>query len=140
MPLRIRRTITVKAIVTEELKARLAAELQSALAQVEAESARLDALGRAAGASGRKTPGDTAQAAGAGAPNGEPAGAERAKRAAQRDHLLGRMRELAKLELGAEIVQGTLEGEADVRLGDEWARMFAAEVVLKDGRVVAIRE
>lgn len=132
MPLRIKRSITVKAIVTEELKARLAAELQSALAQVDAELGRLETVERRAAAQ----EGRPAQQGGA----SNQAGSDRAKRAAQREQLLERMRELAKVELGTEIVQGTIDGEAEVRLGDEWARIFAAEIVLRDGRVVAIRE
>ncbi len=130
MPLRVKRSITVKAIVTEELKAKLAGELQSALGQIEAELARLDAVERG---------GNAAERGGAATPAGGPS-PERAKRAAQREQLIDRMRELAKLELGTEIVQGTVEGEAEVRLGDDWARVFASEVVLRDGRVVAIRE
>lgn len=114
MPLRIRRTVTVKAVVTEELRGRLGAELQAALAGLEAELRRL-----------------------AGAGN-DPA--EQARRQQQKEQVLGRMKELARLELGSEIVQGTVEGEVEVRLGDEWPRLFSAEIVLRDGRVIALRE
>jgi hypothetical protein len=103
--------VTVKAVVTERLKEQLAADFQAALA-------RLD---------------------GAPAPD-ELGSAERSKRLQQREQLLARMKELAKLELGTEVVQGTVEGEIEVRTGDEWGRLSGAEIVLKDGRVVAIRE
>jgi len=121
MPLRIKRTITIKAVVTEELKSQLGAELQSALAGVEADLARLDAQIRRS-----EEPADVI--------------AERRRRQGQKEQLLSRLKDLARLELGSEITQGTLEGEAEVRLGDDWARLFAAEVVLRDGRVVALRE
>jgi hypothetical protein len=114
MPLTIRRQVTVKAVVTEELKEQLAAELQSALARLEAEIGQLEAQDGVAG--------------------------EIRKRRQQREQLVARMRELVRLEQGQEIVQGSVEGEVQVKAGDDWARLFAAEIVLKDGKVVAIRE
>jgi acyl-CoA reductase-like NAD-dependent aldehyde dehydrogenase len=116
MPLRIRRSIAVKAVVTEELLSQLGAELQSALAAIEAEIRRLDAAGA----------------------DRDPA--ERAKRLLQKEQALAKLRELARLEIGSEVTQGTVEGEVEVRLGDDWARLFASEIVLRDGRVVALRE
>lgn len=128
MPLRVKRTITVKAVVTDELKASLGAELQGALGQVEKELARLEAGPRRI---------LTAQAPAA--DQGEPA-AELRHRRQQKEGILARLRELAKLEPGAEIVQGTVKGDVEVRLGDDWERLFRTEIVLKDGKVVALRE
>jgi transcription elongation GreA/GreB family factor len=118
MPIAISRPVTVKAIVTPELKRQLAADLQSALARLDAEIGQLEAAGdRAASAA-----------------------ADINKRQQQREQIVARMRELARLEEGQEIVQGTVDGIAQVRPGDEWARLLSAEIVLKDGRVVAVRE
>lgn len=117
MPIEINRPVTVKAVVTPELRRQLAADLQSALARLDAEIAQLEAQD-----------------------SRTPAAAETRKRQQQREQLLGRMRELARLEEGQELVQGTVDGTVQVRPGDDWARLFSAEIVLKDGRVVAIRE
>lgn len=116
MPLSVTRTVTVKAVVTEELKRRLRAELQSALARLDAEIGQLADCER----------GDVP--------------AERSKRLQQKEQVLARLKGLARLEPGSEIVQATVEGQVEVKPGDDWQRLFAAEIVLRDGKVVAIRE
>lgn len=128
----IQRPVTVKARVTEALKKRLAAEFQESLRQAEAESAQLEAqLKRltepAEGGSERRAAVERLEA-------------ERQKRAEQKDRLLDNLKELARLELGAEITQGTVQGLVQVKAGDDWDRVFQAEIVVEDGRVVAIRE
>ncbi len=130
MPIAVNRSVTVKAVVTEELKRQLASDLQSALARLETELGHLDAQER------RESERDDRSTA----PAADALAGERRKRQQQRDQILARMRDLARLEEGQEIVQGTVEGEVQVRPGDDWARLFSAEIVVKDGKVVAIRE
>jgi len=121
MPLTIRRMVTVKAVVTEELKHRLGAELQSALARLDNELAQLEGQG-------------------AGVKPGDGEVPDRRRYLQQREQLLARLKELARLEPGSEIVEGTVEGQVEVRPGDEWQRLFSAEIVLRDGKVIAVRE
>lgn len=146
MPLKVTRTVTVKAVVTEELKARLGAELRAALTRLDAELDHLTPRERGPSA---KTRGDAPSAGEAGiAPGGSSPGGgaggdvaeERRRRLQQKEQVLARLKELARLELGSEIVQGTVEGQVEVKTGDDWQRLFAAEIVLRDGKVVAVRE
>lgn len=131
MPVSVKRTITVKAIVTEELKRRLGAELQAALAGIDAELSRLlaspaEAVAPEADSGRGDRPGSLPD--------------EIAHRRGQREQVLLRLKEVARLELGSEIAHGSVEGSIEVKTGDDWPRLFAAEIVLKDGMVVAIRE
>jgi len=131
VPLSVKRTITVKAIVTEELKRQLGAELQGALAGIDAELARLRASpAEAVGAGADSVGGDRPS----------PMHAEIARRQGQREQVLLKLKEIARLELGSEIVHGSVEGDIEVKTGDDWSRLFSAEIVLRDGMVVAIRE
>jgi hypothetical protein len=130
VPLTISRSVTVKAVVTEGLKQRLGLELRAALARLDAELARLEAAEREQAAES-----GGADSSGEGLPS-----AERRRAVEQREQLLARLKELARLKLGTEIVEGTVESQVEVRPGDDWQRLMAAEIVLEDGRVVAVRE
>ncbi|MHB8946579.1 MAG: YlqD family protein [Bacillota bacterium] len=127
----IQRPVTVKAKVTEALKKRLAAEFQESLRQAEAELTQLEAQLKRLSEPSEGGPGRAAV---------ERLEAERQKRADQKNRLLDNIKELARLESGAEITQGTVQGLVQVKAGDDWDRVFEAEIVVEDGRVVAIRE
>ena len=47
--------------------------------------------------------------------------------------------ETEKLVLGAEIVQGTLERQVDVHVGDDMRELMNVEVLVEDDKIVAIR-
>ncbi len=128
----IQRPVTVKAKVTEALKKRLAAEFQESLRQAEAELAQLEAQLKRLSEQSEGGPERRAAV--------ERLEAERQKRADQKNRLLDNIKELARLEPGAEITQGTVQGLVQVKAGDDWDRVFEAEIVVEDGRVVAIRE
>ena len=65
---------------------------------------------------------------------------ERQKRLERKSQLLDRLKDVARLEPGAEIVHGTVQGPVRVKVGDDWEKALSAEVLLEDGVVVAIRE
>lgn len=134
MSIAVNRPVTIKAVVTEQLKRQLAADLQSALARLESEISQLESqdAGQAGERGAGRAPPDAVGL--------DALAAEKRRRQQQREQVLARMRELARLEDGQEIVQGSVEGEVQVRPGDDWNRLFSAEIVLKDGKVVAIRE
>lgn len=128
MPLTVRRPVTVKVRITENFQKAMGAQLQEAVRRLDAELAQIDAQLK-------RADGDGADRA-----LRQQLSAERQKRAERRAKLVEDMKELARLAPGAEIVQGTIEGPVEVRVGDDWDRLFSAEIVIEDGKVVAIRE
>ena len=46
---------------------------------------------------------------------------------------------MEKLAIGAEIVQGTLERQVDVHIGDDMRELMNVEVLVEDDKIVAIR-
>ncbi len=50
-----------------------------------------------------------------------------------------KLADIAKLALGAEIVQGQLERQVEVKVGDDFHAMMNVEVLIEDGKVIAIR-
>ncbi len=131
--LQILRTLTVKARVTEQLKSRLAAEVQETIRQLDNEVEQLDsALKRAqlTGASlGPQQQMELRRAV----------EMEKQKRGAEKQDLLERVRQVAELPLGSEITQGQVQAVAEVAVGDDWETLFATEILVEDGKIVAIR-
>lgn len=125
--------ITVKAKVTETLKKEMAAEIQEAikkadieLQQIEFHAKRLmteQAKVDAQGLTGIRQQID----------------GEKQKRLEFKNHALDRLKETAQLEIGSEIVQGTLEQFVTVKVGDDLHKMMNTEILLEDGKVIAFR-
>ena len=55
---------------------------------------------------------------------------------AQENH---RREEIHRLAIGAEINQGTLERQVELKVGDDMNEILHVEVVVKDDKVIAIR-
>lgn len=66
-------------------------------------------------------------------------GAEVNKRQHNREDALNRKEALEKLQLGAEIVQGTLEHQVELRVGADFREIMNAEILLEDDKIIAIR-
>nr|WP_092067550.1 YlqD family protein [Dendrosporobacter quercicolus]NSL46648.1 YlqD family protein [Dendrosporobacter quercicolus DSM 1736]SDL58771.1 YlqD protein [Dendrosporobacter quercicolus] len=125
--------VTIKAKVTDDLKKHLAAEIQEnikkadlELQQIEfhakrlmAEQARQDAQGLIAVR--------------------QQIDGEKQKRIDFKNHLLDKLKETAQLELGSEIVQGTLDRIVELKVGDDLPKLMNAEILLEDGKVLAFR-
>lgn len=125
--------VSVKAKVTEQLKGQMAAEIQDAihkadmeLQQIEfhakrvlTEQARVDAQGLTM--------------------LRQQIDAEKAKRVEFKTHMTEKLKETAALEIGAEIVQGTMERTITVSVGDNLHEIMAAEILLEDGKIIAFR-
>jgi septal ring factor EnvC (AmiA/AmiB activator) len=129
----IQRPVTVKAKVTEVLKKQLAAEFQEALRRTEAELAQIEGQLKRLGEADEGSPAERRSAV-------ERLQAERQNRLENKSRLVEKLKESGRLEPGVEVGQGTVEGFVQVRIGDDWDRLFQAEIVVEDGRVVAIRE
>ncbi len=64
---------------------------------------------------------------------------ERQKRAEYCEQAKTRKEETEKLVLGAEIVQGTLERQVEVHVGDNMRELMNVEVLVEDDKIIAIR-
>lgn len=133
MKLQIIRPIQVKARVTEGLKVRLAAELQDAIRQIDAEMNELDSQAKRATLTATTlSPQQQLQLR-------QLVESEKQKRNAEKQELLERIKQVGDLPLGSEISQGTVNATAEVGVGDDWDRLFKVEVLVEDGKVVAVR-
>ena len=66
-------------------------------------------------------------------------GVEAQKRQHNREEALNRKETLEKLTLGAEIVQGTLEHQIELKVGDNFREIMNMEIVIEDDKIIAIR-
>lgn len=130
--IQIIRPLTIKARVTERLKGRLVAELQATIRQIEAEMEELDSQLKRATLSPNLTPQQQLGLR-------QAVELEKEKRAAEKQELMRRVTEVASLPLGGEVVTGTVQALAEVGVGDDLDGLLATEVLVEDGRVVAIR-
>jgi len=130
----IRRPVQIRARVTPTLKKTLAAEIQDALKRVELELQQLDFQARRLTPEFERSSPQQAQTLRAHLET------ERQKRQEKKAALLERLKEVARLEEGTEIVQGNVEGTVEVGVGDRWEEVMSAAIVLEDGVVVEIRD
>lgn len=129
----IQRPVTIKARVTEGLKARLRREVEGAVQQLDEEVQELESqVKRAQLTMTNLTPQQQMQLR-------QAVDLEKQKRHAERQALLEKAREIERLPLGSEVVQGTVQAVAQVAVGDDWDSLFATEILIEDGRVVEIR-
>lgn len=130
----VKRQVTVKARLTEALRQKLAADFQDAVRKLDVELSQLEFQGKRLQSEAEKQGPERAAAV-----SSQLTG-ERQKRQEQKQRILESLKELGKMPLGTEIVQGSVESLAEIRLGDRLALVTAAEVVVEDGIVVAIRD
>lgn len=109
----IARPVTVKSKVTASLRAQLAAETQKALRDGEQELEHFPA--------GRSEK-------------------DRQDLLARKDALVKQLKGIAALRDGQEIQRGQVQGYYELRVGDVWPEALSCEIVVEDGKVVAIRE
>ncbi len=126
--------ITIKAKVTETLKATMTAEMQEAikkadmeLQQIEfqakrimAEQAKIDAQGLIQ--------------------LRQQIEEEKQKRLNFKADVAAKLKDAEKLELGSEISQGTMEQTITVKVGDDLDALMGSEILLEDGKIVAFRK
>ena len=125
--------ITIKAKVTENLKKQLTNELQDNLKKTDLELQQIDFHAKRVMAEQAK------QDAQGLVQLRHQVEAERQKRLEFKNRLLDKMKETAQLEIGSEIVQGTLERIIEVKVGDQLPQLMNAEILLEDGKVLAFR-
>ena len=125
--------VTVKAKLTEKLKTRLMKELEENLSRVELELQQLNIQEQRVLKENEAAGPQAAQAIHA------QFGQERAKRQQFQAETQKRHEDLEKLAIGAEIVQGTLERQVEVHVGDNMRDLMNVEVLVEDDQIVAIR-
>lgn len=123
----ISRPVTVKSRVTQSLRAHLGAQTQKAIREIDQEISRIEAK-----IEGRKSLGKQQEML--------QLEKQRQELSSRREGLVSKLREIARLKDGQEIVSGQVQGFYDVKIGDVWSEIQACEIVLEDGKVVAIRE
>lgn len=131
MSLKVVRPITVKVIVTEQLKEKIAFDLQHALQRVEGELQQIDYQSIKVQNDIEKVNPQRATAI------RNQLDTEKQKRLDARRELLEKLKAIAALEIGQEQVHSTVESVFEVNIGDSW--QHAVEIVLKDDRIVEIR-
>lgn len=131
--LTIKCPVTVKAKVTEDLKAHLAAEIQEAIRKADLELQQIEFHAKRMMAEQAKQ--DAQGLIGL----RQQIDAERQKRLDFKNHMLEKLKETAQLEIGAEVVQGTMDRVVTVSIGDDLHKLMATEILLEDGKIIAFR-
>jgi len=131
--LTIKCPVTIKAKVTEDLKTQLAAEISEnikradmELQQIEFQAKRM--LTEQAKTDAQGLPGLRQQIE-----------LEKQKRNEFKSLMVEKLKETANLEIGSEIVQGTIEQLVNVTVGTDIHKIMATEVLLEDGKIIAFR-
>ena len=133
--------VTMKAKLTEKLKAKIIGELEEGIKRAELEVQQLNIQEKRVMQENQPedaenpTPEEIQRLQSIQAHFGQ----ERQKRLQYREEALARKEETEKLVLGAEIVQGTLERQVDVHVGDDMRELMNVEVLVEDDKIIAIR-
>ena len=125
--------VTVKAKLTEKLKVKLMKELEDNLSRVVRDLQQLNIQEQRVLKENEAAGPQAAQAIHAHFAE------ERQKREQFRAETTKRKEDLEKLAIGAEIVQGTLERQVEVHVGDNMRELMNVEVLVEDDKIVAIR-
>lgn len=125
--------VAVKAKVTEQLKAQMASEIQDAIRKADMELQQIEFHAKRALAEQAKVDAQGLTML------RQQIDAEKDKRLEFKAHMTEKLKETAALEIGAEIVQGTMERSIAVSVGDNLHEIMAAEILLEDGKIIAFR-
>ena len=121
--------VTIKAKLTEKLKTRMIDELSKISEQMDLECKQIS-IDRQ-----RELDNHPEQ----GAEIARFFGNEISQRQRRREEALVRKETLEKLAIGAEITQGTLERQVELKIGDDMREIMNVEVLVEDDKVIAIR-
>jgi hypothetical protein len=127
------RPVVVKAIVTETFKRQYLGELEDTVKRLDAVIQQIDTQIRRTELERQITPQSRAIR--------QQLEVERSRQEAARMELQARIKEAEGLEFNSEFSQGTVESLVDLNVGDNFfTRLARAEVIIKDGIVIEIRE
>lgn len=130
----VRVPVTIKAKVTESLKAKLIADLQQRqdmveqdLQQIEFQAKRLLSEQAKIDAQGLIQLRQQIEE-------------EKQKRMNFKAEVAAKLKDAEKLEIGSEIAQGTMEQTITVKVGDNLDALMGSEILLEDGKIIAFRQ
>jgi len=129
----IKRTITLKALVTPALKEEMLRDLHNTLQRLELELQQIEFQGKRLLLDAEK------QGVQQVASTRQQIEEEKEKRLEMRGRLRQKITEVKGWEQGAEVVQGVVEGWVKVKTGDDISRIFGAEIVMENGKIVELR-
>lgn len=133
MGMTVVRPVVVKAIVTDAFKRQYISELEETVKRLDAVISQIETQIRRTELERQITPQSRAFR--------QQLEVERSRQEAARLELQARLREAEALELNAEFSQGTVESLVELSVGDNFfTRLARAEVIIKDGIVIEIRE
>jgi len=130
--------VTIKAKLTEKLREKLLKQLEENLKQVEYELEQLNM--EEARVINQVQPDEST-------PEGKNElmaiqahfAEERGKREEYKAGAIEERETIKKLSLGAEIEQGTLERQVEVKIGDDMREVMNMEILVEDDKIIAIR-
>lgn len=126
--------VTVKSKVTAVLKEQLVAEINEAIAKIDMELQQIEFHAKRL-----LTEQVRSDVQGLTALRQQIDG-EKQKRMELKSQMQEKMKETSQLEIGVEIVQGTMEQMVTVQEGDDLQKLINREILLEDGKILAIRE
>lgn len=133
--LKLRQEVGLIFIVTEELKARLLEEFNTAAEEVQRQIDQFDFRARHALAELQRSDLNRAMAA------RQQIDAEKRRLEAVKHELGDRKAEIDKLEIGSEYPRGTLEGLIEVKVGENlFEKVAGVQLIIKDGKVIEMRQ
>ncbi len=125
--------VSIKAKLTEQLRKRISDDLSQKLQQVTMELQQIDIEEKKVIQEQAQGNLQALQAI------RQHFGVERQRREIFKAETEQKLSDIQKLALGAEIMQGQLERQVEVKVGDDFQAMMNVEVLLEDGKVIAIR-
>jgi len=125
--------VTIKAKVTEDLKAKIITELKDA---VKAASLDMEQFEFSAKRAINEQANQDSNMLGA---LHEQIDVERAKRTQAKAEVEAKLERAEKLELGSEVGHGQLERTVEIEIGSNLEALLGAEILTEDGKVIAFR-
>lgn len=126
--------VTIKSKVTAALKEQMADEIKEAMAKIDMELQQIEFHAKRL-----MTEQVRSDVQGLTALRQQIDG-EKQKRLELKNHMQEKLKETGQLEIGAEIVQGTMDQLVTVQVGDDLQKLMSREILLEDGKILAIRE
>ena len=126
--------VTVKAKLTEKLRAKMLKEMEEGLSRAELELQQLGIQEKRVmqeAEQGELTPRAIQHI--------NTIRQERQRRVDYVEETRAHQEELQKFAEGAEIVQGTLERQVEAKIGDDMRELMNVEILVEDDKIVAIR-
>lgn len=65
---------------------------------------------------------------------------EKQKRLALRENLKNKITDTNELEIGSEVIQGTLQRLVEVKIGDTMPEILNTELLVEDGKIIEMRD